>query len=112
MATKGRKPKAAQAGANAGAKSYSHPESDALMRPDVGTQAQFKKKKEPKKYRYDSSISPSLEWDGQNPAREQGEALIRQILDAPGVELPPDLRKQVAASKGDLFVNAVGDALN
>ena len=48
------------------------------MRPDVGTQAQFKKKKPPKTYRYDSSLSPALDWDGQNPAREQGEALIRR----------------------------------
>jgi hypothetical protein len=51
------------------------------MRPDAGTQAQFKKKKEPKKYRYDSSLSPALDWDGRNPAREQAEALIRESLD-------------------------------
>jgi adenine-specific DNA-methyltransferase len=44
------------------------------MRPDVGTQAQFRKKQPPRTYRYDSSLSPALEWDGQNPAREQGEA--------------------------------------
>jgi adenine-specific DNA-methyltransferase len=43
------------------------------MRPDVGTQAQFKKKKPPVTYRYDSSLSPALEWDGQNSARELGE---------------------------------------
>lgn len=114
MATKGRKPKAAAASAPNGkaAKSYSHPKAQALMRPDVGTQAQFKKKKEPKKYDYDSSISPHLDWDAKNPAREQGEALIREILDAPGVDLPDSLRKQVAEAKGDLFVSAVGDALN
>jgi hypothetical protein len=29
------------------AKSYKHPESESLMRPDVGTQAQFRKKKPP-----------------------------------------------------------------
>jgi adenine-specific DNA-methyltransferase len=46
------------------------------MRPEVGTQAQFKKKKAPEKYRYDDSLAPSLEWDGQNPARERGEARI------------------------------------
>jgi adenine-specific DNA-methyltransferase len=87
MATKNKKAKAAAATANGkAAKSYSHPESDALMRPDVGTQAQFKKKKEPKKYAYDSSISPALDWDGQNPAREQGEALIREILEAKTIE--------------------------
>jgi len=68
------------------AESYRHPESDTPMRPDVGTQAQFKKKKAPRTYRYDSSLSPALDWDGQNPAREQGEALIRQILDSTSLE--------------------------
>ena len=58
------------------AKTYRHPESESLMRPEVGTQAQFKKKKPPQKYRYDDSLSPALEWDGQNPARERGEARI------------------------------------
>ena len=49
------------------------------MRPEVGTQAQFKKKKLPNTYRYDSSLSPALEWDAGHPAREQGEALIAQL---------------------------------
>ena len=49
------------------------------MRPEVGTQAQFKKKKPPKTYQYDSSLSPALDWDAKNPAREQGEALIAQL---------------------------------
>ena len=64
------------------AKSYKHPESESPMRPEVGTQAQFKKKLPPKKYRYDDSLSPSLEWDSQNPARERGETLIHQVLTA------------------------------
>ncbi|MCI0420816.1 MAG: hypothetical protein L0312_16575 [Acidobacteria bacterium] len=51
------------------AESYRHPTAEALLRPDVGTQAQFKKKKSPQTYRYDSSLSPQLEWDGKNPAR-------------------------------------------
>ena len=54
--------------------SYQHPESESLMRPEVGTQPQFKKKLPPQKYRYDDSVSPVLEWDSQNPARERGEA--------------------------------------
>src|SRR5258708_3542446 len=58
------------------AKTYKHPEAESPMRPEVGTQAQFKKKLPPKKYRYDDSLSPVLEWDGQNPARERGEARI------------------------------------
>jgi adenine-specific DNA-methyltransferase len=112
MATRVKKTKAVPTAHGSTAKSYKHPEAEALMRPDIGTQAQFKKKKEPKKYRYDSSLSPSLEWDGQNPAREQGEALIKEILDAQNVDLPESLRQQVAGAKGDLFVSAMGDALN
>jgi adenine-specific DNA-methyltransferase len=60
---------------------YRHPEAETPLRPDVGTQAQFRKKKPAATYRYDSSLSPVLDWDGQNPAREQGEASIRTILD-------------------------------
>jgi len=79
------------------------------MRPDVGTQAQFKKKLPPKKYRYDDSLSPSLEWDGQNPARERGEALIREILDAKAIE-----EAKAAASKlkamSKPFLNWAGKA--
>ena len=60
---------------------YRHPEAQTPLRPEVGTQAQFRKKKPPATYRYDSSLSPALDWDGQNPAREQGEAAIREILD-------------------------------
>ena len=65
---------------------YKHPEAKSLMRPEVGTQAQFKKKKSPKTYRYDSSLSPALDWDAKSPAREQGETLIKQVLDAKSLE--------------------------
>jgi adenine-specific DNA-methyltransferase len=68
------------------AETYQHPESTSPMRPEVGTQASFKKKLPPKKYRYDDSLSPSLEWDGQNPAREQGEVLIHEVLEAKSLE--------------------------
>ena len=73
---------------------YKHPEAKSLMRPEVGTQAQFKKKKPPKSYRYDSSLSPALDWDAKSPAREQGETLIKQILDAKSLE-----EAKTAASK-------------
>jgi adenine-specific DNA-methyltransferase len=63
------------------AESYAHPEATSLLRPDVGTQAQFRKKKPPQRYRYDSSLSPALDWDGQNPAREQGEQQLGVISD-------------------------------
>ncbi len=64
---------------------YRHKEEE-LARPDVGTQPQFKKKAPPKTYRYDSSLAPALDWDGQNPAREQGEALLRELLEAKTLE--------------------------
>jgi hypothetical protein len=57
-------------------KSYTHPDADSPMRPEVGTQASLRKKKPPKSYRYDSSLSLALDWDGQNPAREEGEACV------------------------------------
>jgi adenine-specific DNA-methyltransferase len=67
------------------AESYRHDE-EALLRPDVGTQAQFKKRKPPKTYRYVSSLSPALDWDGQNWARERGEELIAQIVEAESLD--------------------------
>ena len=88
---------------------YKHPEAKSILRPEVGTQAQFKKKKSPKIYRYDSSLSPALDWDGQNPAREQGEALIRKILDADKIE---DAKAAAAKLKSLIkpFLNWAGKA--
>ncbi len=79
------------------AKSYQHPEAETPMRPEVGTAGQFKKQKAPKTYRYDSSLAPALAWDGQNAAREQGEALIRQILDAQTLEAAKEAATQLKA---------------
>lgn len=88
---------------------YKHPEAKSLMRPEVGTQAQFKRKKSPKTYRYDSSLSPSLDWDAKNPTREQGEQLIKQVLDAKSLE-----EAKAAASKlkslSKPFLNWAGKA--
>ena len=84
----------AKSGPTGPAAAYDHPEAHSPMRPEVGTQAQFRKKKPPTTFRYDSSLSPALEWDGQNPAREEGERLIREILEADSVE-----KAQAAAAK-------------
>ena len=70
-----------QSGTGRQAEGYRHPEATAALRPDVGTQAQFRKKKGPAAYQYDSSLSPALDWDGQNPAREQAEAKIAALQD-------------------------------
>jgi adenine-specific DNA-methyltransferase len=67
--------------------SYKH-EDEALLRPDAGTQPQFRKKKPPKTFRYDSSLSPALDWDGQNHARELGEWLLAQIDEAARLDPP------------------------
>jgi adenine-specific DNA-methyltransferase len=65
---------------------YRDPQTTNPTRPEVGTQARFHVKEAPQKYRYDSSLSPSLEWDGQNPAREEAEALIRQVIEAASLD--------------------------
>jgi adenine-specific DNA-methyltransferase len=70
------------------AESYTHPDQTELMRPDVGTQASFRKKKPPVTYRYDSSLSPSLEWDGRNVAHDLGEWLLGVIRDAARLDIP------------------------
>ncbi|MFH1574425.1 MAG: site-specific DNA-methyltransferase, partial [Acidobacteriota bacterium] len=91
------------------AENYKYPESDQPMRPEVGTQAQFRKKKAPQTYRYDSSLSPALDWDGRNPAREQGEALIRQVLDAATIEQAKAAAEKLKAL-GKPFLNWAGKA--
>ena len=58
----------------ASADAYRHPEATNLLRPDVGTQPYFpkSKRKPPTRYRYDSSLSPELAWDGGNAAPDPG----------------------------------------
>jgi adenine-specific DNA-methyltransferase len=68
--------------------SFRHPKAKLMLRPEVGVQAQFKKKKPAKDYRFDSSLSPDLNWDGQNPAREYGQWLLTVIEKAAAVPPP------------------------
>ncbi|HEY7336207.1 MAG TPA: hypothetical protein VH639_15060 [Bryobacteraceae bacterium] len=116
MTTTGRRPAKTKrvknnsvAAGGGAAKNYQHLEAESLMRPDVGTQAQFKKKKPPKKYRYDSSLSPALDWDGQNSAREQGEKLIHRILDAETLEQAKGAANELR-KLGSPFLNWAGKA--
>ena len=94
------------------AETYRH-EEEALLRPDVGTQAQFRKKKLPKTYRYDSSLSPALEWDGGNWTREFGEWLISLIEEASA--LPPphrfDAPRSFAGADRRVEVGGLADAV-
>src|SRR5208282_2753643 len=91
------------------ASTYRHPEADSPLRPDVGTQPQFKKRKPPVTYRYDSSLSPELNWDGQNHARETGETLIREILEAKSLEVARHAAERLKAMSGP-FLNWAGKA--
>ncbi len=90
------------------AETYTH-EEEALLRPDIGTQAQFRKRKPPKTYRYDSSLSPALDWDGANSARELGEWLIAQIDEASRLDSPHLFPKP--RSCGDVEVAGLADAV-
>ena len=57
------------------------------MRPEVGTQAQFKKRKAPKTYRYESSLDPALSWD-DGASRTLGEWLLGLIVEASKLPSP------------------------
>lgn len=87
---------------------YSH-EDKAILRPEAGTQAQFKKRRQPKAYRYDSSLAPALEWDGQNSARELGEWLLAQIEEA--ATLPPPQQFAEIRQFGDVVISGLADAI-
>ena len=89
------------------AERYVHDE-PAVLRPEVGTQPQFKKRKPPTKYRYDDSLSPALDWDG-NAGREVGEWLLAQIEEA--ARLGPPHRFAEPRTCGEVTVNGLDDAV-
>lgn len=91
------------------AESYQHPTAESLLRPEVGTQAQFRKKKPPATYRYDSSLDPSMSWDEGHAAREEGEALIGQVLEAKSLEDAKAAASRLKAMSGP-FLNWTGEA--
>jgi adenine-specific DNA-methyltransferase len=51
----------------------------AVQRPEAGVQDQFQAKKQPRVYRYDSSLDPALSWDEQRQ-RDLGEWLLGLIV--------------------------------
>ena len=107
MVTKKRATPAAGTGSGPTAASYEHKGADALIRPEVGVQPRFKKRKPPARYAYDPSLAPTMQWDAGNPARERGEALIARIeaaaqqLAALQADADPALREQLAAELRD-----------
>lgn len=75
--TKGR-----SAAAASEAKSYTHPDASSPLRPDVGVQHRFKKKKPPKTYRYDLRGTSSAPVE----AGEQRQIAVK-VIDERGNEL-------------------------
>ncbi len=91
---------------------YRH-QQDTPARPEAGAAPRFKAKKEATTYRYDSSISPALEWD-QKPAREVAAWLLACIEEAatlPGQTFPE--RRVLRGADGGALLSVAGlqDAL-
>lgn len=63
-----------------GSAAYAHAD-EAVLRPDVGVEAQFSHRKPPKTYRYDSSLAPELAWD-ENGERPFAEWLLNLVAEA------------------------------
>lgn len=82
------KKKSARPAQSRTADSYQHKTADSPMRPEVGTQSQFRKRKPPKTYQYDSSLDPALSWDGNNGSRVLGEWLLARIAEAASLPAP------------------------
>jgi adenine-specific DNA-methyltransferase len=84
------------------------------MRPEVGTQAQFKKRKAPRTYRYDSSLDPALSWD-DGSSRAMGEWLLGLIMEASRLAVPhrfPAPKNFLGAGNAVLMtVNGLEDAV-
>ncbi len=101
---------ARSAARSARTENYNHPQADLALRPEVGTQPQFRKKKPPATYRYDLSLAPALDWDGQNSTREQGEWLIACIDEAARLAPPHDFGspREFRGADGHVLANCHG----
>ncbi len=94
------------------AEAYRHRSADAPLRPEVGTQSQFRKSRPPVTYRYEPSLSPVLEWDGGNPARELGEWLIGLIREARQLDPPFAFSEPKVLGDGRYVVRDLREALD
>ena len=96
-------------GAGKVAEAYAHPVSVPAHAARGGYAAAIQKEKAapPVTYRYDSSLSPSLDWDGGNGARELGEWLLRVIEEAAGRPAPHTLSApaEFRAADGQVLVS-------
>jgi adenine-specific DNA-methyltransferase len=95
-------------GGGRSAEVYQH-EDQAVLRPEIGTQPQFRKRKPATRFSYDDSLSPALDWDGQNAAREQGEWLLAQIDEASHLPSPHLFPKP--RTYGNIQIGGLADAV-
>lgn len=100
-------------GGAAAPKRYVHQE-QAVARPEIGAAPRFKAKAAPMTYRYDSSLSPTLDWD-TNPARETAAFLLDCIEQAARLGEPhefPEPRELKGADGAALLrIGGLQDAL-
>ena len=95
--------------AAAPAKGYVHADKDMAARPEVGAAPRFRAKQKPAEYRYDSSLSPALDWD-TNPAREVAAFLLAAIEDAarlPAPQMFPE-RRILRGADGKALLEVAG----
>lgn len=81
---------------------------DAAARPEAGAAPRFRAKKESVTYRYDSSLSPTLEWD-MAPARETASWLLAAIEDAaalPNQTFPAP--RELRGADGNVLLRVTG----
>jgi adenine-specific DNA-methyltransferase len=106
------RPAAATADPANAVKDYRHRQ-EATARPDAGAAPRFRAKRETVTYRYDSSLSPALDWD-TNPARDTASWLLAAIEEA--ATLPnqtfPTIR-ELRGADGSVLMRVAGlqDAL-
>jgi adenine-specific DNA-methyltransferase len=86
---------------------------EAVARPEAGAAPRFRAKKESVTYRYDSSLSPALDWD-MSPARDIASWLLAAIEDAaalPSQTFPAPRELRGADGGVVLRVSGLQDAL-
>lgn len=87
-ARKGSKPATGAAGKAAPeARGYVHATTDMAARPEIGVAPRLRSKAPPVRYRYDSSLSPALDWDTA-PARDAGAFLLSCVDEAAALPSP------------------------
>jgi adenine-specific DNA-methyltransferase len=88
---------------------YRHKQATGPRVPEAGAQPYVKAQPPAARYRYDSSLAPALEWDERNPAREEAEALIAAVLDAPDLAAAKAAAARLKAMSAP-FLNWAGKA--